>query len=62
MSSVISRILGGSVLLLALAGLGCGGESEGPAERAGRAIDEAVEDTGETMEKAAEEAKEKMDY
>lgn len=61
MTSVISRILGGSALLLALAGVGCGGESEGPAERAGRAIDDAVEDTGETMEKAAEDAK-KMDY
>lgn len=60
MSSVTSRIMGtGSALLLALAGLGC--QEEGPAEGAGRAIDEAVEDAGDQMEEAVEEAKEKMD-
>ncbi len=62
MSSLTSKILGGSALLLALAGLGCGGQEDGPAERAGRAIDDAVEDTGKAVEKAAEDAKEKMDY
>jgi hypothetical protein len=38
---------------LALSMVGC--REEGAAERAGREIDEAVEDTGEAVEEAAED-------
>ena len=43
---------------LASAGLGACSE-QGPAERAGEAVDEAIEDVGEGLEDAADEAEEK---
>jgi len=44
-------------LLFAMLVVGISGCDEGPMERAGKAVDEAVEDTGE----AVEDAKEKME-
>jgi hypothetical protein len=38
---------------------GC--EREGPMERAGKAIDEAVEDTGETLEDAHEKVEDAIE-
>ena len=68
MSHRIARIVVmGSTLLLALGAFGC--RDEGPAERAGRAIDEAMDDAahqmdeaGEKMEDAMDSAKEKMEH
>jgi hypothetical protein len=60
MSSVTGRIfVMGSALLLALGAVGC--RDEGPAERAGRAIDEAVDDAGNQMDEAMDHAKDTMD-
>lgn len=57
MSSAKDRIfVMGSALLLALGAFGC--RDEGPAERAGRAIDEAVEHADKKMDEAMEHAKE----
>lgn len=36
-------------------------ESEGPAERAGEKVDEAIEDTGDALEEAGEEVEEATD-
>ena len=48
------------VAVVLLAGLpGC--EKEGPAERAGKAIDEAVEDAGEALEDAGEAIEDKQE-
>ena len=42
--------------------LGAAGCSEsGPAEKAGKAFDEAVEDAGDKMEEAAEDVEEKIE-
>ena len=54
------RFMGVLLAGLFLAGLsGC--EREGPAERAGKAIDEAVEDTGEALEDAGEAIEDKKE-
>jgi L-2-hydroxyglutarate oxidase LhgO len=47
-----------SALLVAFALAGAGCEREGPAERAGEAIDESVEKAKDTVSDAAEEAEE----
>jgi hypothetical protein len=44
---------------LALSGAGC--SSEGPAERAGKDIDEAVDDLGEEIGEAADEVEEETE-
>ena len=41
-----------SILLLSFVLVGC--EQEGPMERAGKVVDEAVEDTGEAIENTQE--------
>lgn len=54
MSSLTYRmfqIVGGALLVLSLSAC----EPEGPAERAGENVDEAVEDTGEAVEEAGDE-------
>ena len=59
-SSASGRILVmGSALLLALGSFGC--RQEGPAERAGRAVDEALEDAGEGLEEAGDKMEEALD-
>ena len=54
-----------AALLAILAGLILGGisgcEREGPAERAGEAIDEAIEDAGEAIEDAGEAIEDKQE-
>ena len=61
MSRVNVGIIGmGSALLLALGAFGC--REEGPAERAGQAIDEAVEDAGDKIEEAGDKMEEAMDH
>ncbi len=52
-------ILGLSACLTILALIGC--EQQGPAEKAGEKIDNAVRDAGEAMEEAGEKIKENMD-
>ena len=48
----LKKLLGCSLVLLALFNIsGC---DEGPMEKAGKAVDEAVEDTGEALEDAGE--------
>ena len=51
------------LVLLAIAGsfmlLGC--ENEGPAERAGESVDEAIEDAGDGMENAAEDVEDAVE-
>lgn len=50
--------------VLTLAALGAvfaGCEQEGPAERAGEKIDEAVEQAGDTIEQAADKIEQKTD-
>lgn len=54
------------LMLVLIAGvfmIGLGGcpEEEGPAERAGEEIDEAMEETGEEMEEAGEELEEAVE-
>jgi hypothetical protein len=51
MGMSVSAVLAVGVLLAALAG--CRKE-EGPAERAGKAVDKAVENAGQQIEKAGE--------
>ena len=48
-------------LLFALFIAGIGGCGEGPAERAGKAVDEAVEDAGEAVEDAAEKVEDAIE-
>ena len=48
-------------LLLIVAVVGFSGCGEGPAERAGKAIDEAVEDTGEAIEDAKEKVEDTIE-
>ena len=45
-------VLFGFLALLGIGTLGC--DREGPAERAGEQVDEAVEEAGEKMEEATE--------
>jgi hypothetical protein len=60
MSFATGRIfVRGSALLLTLGAFGC--REQGPAERAGRAVDEAMEDAGEKMEEAGDEMEEAME-
>jgi hypothetical protein len=47
------------MLLVSLGLIAC--ENEGPAERAGERIDEAVEEAGDQLEEAAEKAEEATD-
>jgi hypothetical protein len=47
------------VLFLALAGGAC--REEGPAERAGEEIDEALDDAGEAVDEAVDDVQEKVD-
>ena len=47
------------VVFLALAGGAC--REEGPAERAGEAVDEALDDAGEAMDEAVDDVQEKLD-
>ena len=47
------------VALLTFAGGGC--REEGPAERAGEAIDEALDDAGDKVDVVVDDAKDKMD-
>jgi len=47
----VSAVLGMSALLVAL--IGCQ-KQEGPAERAGKEVDKAVENAGQQIEKAGE--------
>ena len=51
LSKLMVLVLGGSLMVTVL--IGC--EQEGPAEKTGEKIDEAVEKTGETLEEAGEE-------
>jgi hypothetical protein len=50
MTSVIRNTL--FLLLLGIMASGC--EQDGPMERAGKVVDEAIEDTGEALEDAQE--------
>ena len=52
MNTRLKKLLGCFLILLAL--IVVGGCDEGPMEKAGRAVDEAVEDTGEALEDAGE--------
>ena len=47
--------------LFALAIPGCGGESEGPAEQAGKQIDETVEEAKENLSGTVEETAEQVE-
>ena len=47
------------VVFLALAGGAC--REEGPAEQAGEAVDEALDDAGEAMDEAVDDVQEKLD-
>lgn len=58
--NIVSGIAAALVLGIALAGLaGC--EQEGPAERAGKAIDNAAEQAGEKIEKAGEKIRDAVE-
>lgn len=57
MNNTLSKML--LALLFSLPLIGC--EQEGPAERAGEEIDEAVEEAGETLEEAGEAIEETGD-
>ena len=46
------RVIAALVMVALLAGLFCCQKNEGPAERAGKQIDKAIEKTGEQIEKA----------
>lgn len=48
------RSLGGTLMMVALVTGLAGCEKEGPAERAGKAVDNAVKKTGEKIEQAGE--------
>ena len=50
-----------SALALIVAIGACKGKKEGPAERAGESIDNAVENAGKKMDEAVDAAKKKMD-
>ncbi len=56
LSKLMVIILCGSLMFTVL--IGC--EQEGPAEKAGEKIDEAVEKTGDTLEEAGEEIQDGM--
>jgi hypothetical protein len=47
------------VVVLALAGGAC--REEGPAERAGEAVDEALDDAGDAVDDAVDDVQEKLD-
>lgn len=50
-------VIAGMALMLGI----CACEKEGPAEKAGKNIDEAVENAGDAMKKAGESAGEKLE-
>lgn len=55
MNGIGKRILATALISLALAVAGLSGcKQEGPAETAGKKVDEAVDNTGKAMEKAGE--------
>jgi hypothetical protein len=56
-----NRIAAAAGLLAALAFAGAGCQEEGPAERAGEAVDEALEDAGEATDEALEDAGEAIE-
>lgn len=59
MMSKLKKILLGLLLITFFFGIsGC---SEGPMERAGKAVDEAVEDTGEALEDAGEKVEDAVE-
>jgi hypothetical protein len=59
----LSSVLAAGVIALAGAGFaGCGDDdSEGPAEDAGKAVDEAGRDAGQELEEAGKEAERELD-
>ena len=59
MSHRLKKLLIG--LLFGVLVLGVGGCSEGPGERAGKAVDEAVEDAGEAIEDATEKVEDAIE-
>lgn len=60
MSTLKKMIVLGSVLaFLGIGAFGC--EQEGPAERAGKEIDEAAEQAGEKVEELTEKSGEKLE-
>lgn len=56
-----SSVLAAAMLVAGLGGLLAGCEQEGPAERAGEQVDQAVEETREAVEQATEEAGEQVE-
>lgn len=53
--SIIGRVIGACLAAsLLVAGLSACEKKEGPGERAGKAVDKAVEDTGKKIEQAGE--------
>jgi hypothetical protein len=55
MNGIDKRVFATILISIALAGAGLSGcKQEGPAETAGKKVDEAVKDTGKAMEKAGE--------
>ena len=59
MMSTLKKLM--ACLLFALFIACISGCSEGPMERAGKAVDEAVEDTGEAVEDAAEKVEDAIE-
>jgi hypothetical protein len=59
----LSSVLAAGVIALAGAGFaGCGDDdNEGPAEDAGKAVDEAGRDAGQELEEAGKEAERELD-
>lgn len=53
--TTIKALAGAAILALALGVSGC--EEEGPAEQAGKKVDQAAEDVSKATEKAAEDIK-----
>ena len=61
-SRKLSSILAACVIGIAGVGfVGCGDDDEGPAEDAGKAIDEAGQDAGQELEEEGKEAERELD-
>lgn len=61
MRRITALLATGAIALGGGALAGCGDDNEGPAEDAGRAIDEAGKDVGNELEEAGKEAEQEID-
>ena len=61
MKRFAATVAAGALALSGAAFTGCGDDNEGPAEDAGKAVDEAGRDVGEEVEDAGKEAERELD-